>query len=120
MISPWTIHANSFTIVELTRRRWIDLLVMFFAMPSHLVVPFFAKKFSFSKFLFTTIIPIVPFMVAFDGLVSALRSYKKEEIIAMLPANWQDDFEVEYKELPTAVPLMKSTIFTLIRKNKSA
>lgn len=111
-------NSDGLIIAEFFRRRLPDILSVFLAIPCNfLFAPFFAKEFTLKKMLFTTIIPIVPLMACFDGIVSVLRTYKKDEIIAMLPANWQDNFDIEYHELATRVPFMKATAFILVRKN---
>ncbi|MBA4387687.1 MAG: hypothetical protein C0404_06875 [Verrucomicrobia bacterium] len=60
-----------------------------------ILAPFFRQGFSWKQFVFSTLIPVIPFMLAFDGVSSALRAYTKsdvEEMIASLPPN---DFDWE-------------------------
>jgi ubiquinone/menaquinone biosynthesis C-methylase UbiE len=109
-------NGDGLCITEFTKRRWFDLAPMILALPVHLVVPFFAKKFKWSKLLFTTIIPIVPLMASFDGIVSVLRSYEKEEIIALIPSEHRDQFDVQYKEVWWRFSPLKATMLTLSRK----
>jgi hypothetical protein len=109
-------NGDGLCIAEFTNRRWFDLAPMILSLPVHLVVPFFAKEFKWSKLLFTTIIPIVPLIVAFDGIVSVLRSYKKEEIIALLPSDYSDQFDVQYTEVWWRFTPLKATMLTLSRK----
>ena len=45
--------------------------------------PHYLRQFKFSKLLITTIVPIIPLVVIFDGLVSVLRSYTPREIKKM-------------------------------------
>ncbi len=117
LINEAVARADSLLIAEVAKRTWLHIFIMILAMPSHILAPLFSRHTSFKKILVTTIIPIVPLMITFDGVVSVLRAYSREEIIAMLPKNWQDNFELEYKEMPTAIPFVKSTLFLLIRKN---
>ncbi|HVX56724.1 MAG TPA: hypothetical protein VHA37_03250, partial [Candidatus Saccharimonadales bacterium] len=91
---------------------------MVIGLPVHLIVPFFARRFAWRKLLFTTLVPIVPFFVAFDGIVSALRTYTKDEILAMLPAGWEDEFIAEYHEVWWRFCPLKATMFSLHRKDK--
>lgn len=104
-------------IIENQKRRTSDMAMMVLGLPVHLVVPFFAKRFSWQKLLLTTLIPLVPFMVAFDGVMSTLRTYTKEEIIAMLPAGWDNDFVAEYREVWWRFSPLKATMFSLRRKS---
>ncbi len=68
-------------IFEFQRARLLDI----FCLPLLAVVPvasflqFFHTRFSWSKLIFT-IIPIVPFILAFDGLISVLRTYSTPEL----------------------------------------
>jgi hypothetical protein len=109
-------HGNGLCIVELTKRRWLDIIPMIFALPVHLIVPFFAKKFKLSKLLVTTVLPIVPVMVSFDGVISVLRTYKPDEIVNMFPADLRDSFEVEHQEVWWRFAPSKATLLTFTRK----
>jgi hypothetical protein len=48
------------------------------------IAPFFARRKSWSKILFSTLIPIIPVLLSFDGIVSALRGYTVDEVEAMI------------------------------------
>src|SRR6185437_15606025 len=92
-------YGDGLCIVELTKRRWLDIIPMILGLPAHLIAPFFAKKFKLSKLLVTTVIPIVPIMVSFDGVISVLRTYKPDEIIDMFPIDLRSRFEVDHREV---------------------
>lgn len=109
-------RADSLILVEMFRRQWLDMVMMCVSAPTLLLAPFFAREFRFSKLLFTTIIPIVPVMLAVDGFVSILRSYEKDEIVAMLPPGWESSFDVQYHEVPIPNSPTKATLFALLRK----
>ena len=55
--------------------------VLLFAV-SLLLVPF-VRPFRLSRLLFSYLPPIIPFVVAWDGTVSALRAYTPEELLAI-------------------------------------
>ncbi len=120
LLQEFVNKGDAFCIVELTRRTWSDMALMLLGLPLHLLAPFFAKRFTWPKFLFTTIIPIVPLMVAFDGVVSALRSYTKDEIISMLPQGALEGFDIEFKEVWWGLSPLKATLFTLIRRPEAS
>jgi hypothetical protein len=108
-------------IVEFPRRRWTDLIAISFliavlGLPSHWLVPFMARRFSWAKVLFATIIPVQPVIFSFDGIVSTLRQYTKDEIIAMLPPGASSQFEVGYREVWWRFMPLKATMLTLTRK----
>lgn len=80
MIQTCLSKGKSLTILELTRRYGLfsyifSVLSVFILMPT----PFFAKKWRWQKFVFS-LIPVIPFMVGFDGVVSNLRTYTKTEL----------------------------------------
>jgi hypothetical protein len=119
LLTQFVQKGDSLCIVELTTRHWVDLISMFLSLPSHLMVPFFSNKFKWSKFIFTTIIPLVPFMVWFDGIVSELRSYTKVEIVNLLPSGWEQDFDITYKEVWWRFAPGHATMLLIVRKNTS-
>lgn len=78
-------RAQGLFIMEPVERTWLSLLYpvpLFFLF---LLSPFFAKRFSAKKFAVTTLLPLVPLMIVFDGMVSVLRTYRREEFWALLP-----------------------------------
>jgi hypothetical protein len=70
-------------VVEVTERSVkqviqfaISPLLVLFVMP-------FVRPFKIGRIIFTYLIPILPFFIAWDGIASAFRTYKPEEIEAM-------------------------------------
>jgi len=71
-------------IFEMTRRAPLTLGLMF---PWALMPLFFTpwiRPFRWSRLLRTYVIPIVPFVFLFDGIVSCLRTYRPEELREMV------------------------------------
>lgn len=70
-------------LVEVTERS-IPQLIQFMFTPLLLffLTPFI-RPFKFGRLLFTYIIPILPLFITWDGIASAMRTYKTEEIEAM-------------------------------------
>lgn len=58
------------------------LLVVAITLGTFVFAPF-VKPFSLGRLLFTYVVPAVPFIVLFDGLVSCLRVYSPAELRAM-------------------------------------
>jgi hypothetical protein len=67
-------------IFEAQERSFTSLLAMFFSPISVLISTPFIRPFKFGRILFTYIIPIVPFFVWWDGIVSSLRTYSESEM----------------------------------------
>lgn len=115
-LEEFTQKADGLCIAEFFQRRSLYcLLMVILAFLPNMLVPFFAQRFSFGKLFLTTIIPIVPLMVLFDGIVSVLRTYTKDEIIAMLPEGSRDQFTIEYKEVWYGFVPMKAALVFITR-----
>ena len=74
-------NGQSLTIFEFKSRYDVMSYVMsVFGLFYLIFVPFVAQKWGWRKFIFTTLIPIIPFVSTFDGIVSNLRTYTKSEL----------------------------------------
>jgi hypothetical protein len=85
-------------IFEAARRRPFSILLTFLMPLGALLFVPLIRPFRFSLFFWTYVIPVIPFVLWFDGLLSCLRAYLPDElrqIIAALPAN---DYEWEIGE----------------------
>lgn len=86
-------NSNGIFIKEILSRNFFNMISSVFNLFPLMLTPFFSGRFTLFKFLITTIVPIVPLMIIFDGIVSVFRTYTTEEIIAMMPEemkkNWQ-------------------------------
>ncbi len=67
-------------VFEATQRRALALLLMLLVPLIVLVVTPFIRPFRWSRLLLTYLIPLVPMVTLFDGLVSCLRTYSVEEL----------------------------------------
>lgn len=77
-------------VFEGTQHSALALLVMLFAPLMVLLMTPFIRPFRWSRLLWTYVIPVLPLIVLFDGLVSCLRTYSIEELrdlAARLDAN---------------------------------
>jgi hypothetical protein len=67
-------------VFEVPRRRPLTILATsLMALGAFLFLPF-VRPFSFSLFLWTYVIPVLPFVMWFDGIVSCLRSHSLSEL----------------------------------------
>jgi hypothetical protein len=67
-------------IFEAPARHTLTLLsLLFIPIAAWLFVPF-RRPFRWSRLLWTYLIPVVPFVLFFDGLISCLRAYSPEEL----------------------------------------
>lgn len=70
-------------VFEATQRSAPSLLATAFSPLLVLLVTPFIRPFRWSRLLWTYLIPLVPLLVLFDGLVSCLRTYTPRELRAM-------------------------------------
>jgi hypothetical protein len=76
-------HARGIAIFESTTRDFRTLPVMLFVPLAVWLMTPFIRPFRISRLLLTYILPLIPFVAMFDGIVSALRTYTVEELRAM-------------------------------------
>lgn len=76
-------QGRSVAIFEATERSILALAqVVIAALLVFLVTPFI-RPFSFTRLLFTYVIPLVPFLILFDGVASVFRSYSEKDLEAL-------------------------------------
>ncbi len=69
-------------VVELLNRRWRDLAMTLLIPLGVLVVMPFVRP-SFGALIATYLVPVIPLMVGFDGVVSCLRARSQSELLAL-------------------------------------
>jgi hypothetical protein len=71
-------------IFEVSRRSLLTIALMVpWALMAFLFTPW-VRPFRWSRLLWTYIVPIIPFILLFDGVVSCLRTYKPDELRDMI------------------------------------
>lgn len=91
--------SEGFAIFELQDRSFASFIAdTLLPVGVMLASPFYALKWrSPATFIFTWIIPILPFVLVFDGYVSSLRTREPEEVEALLRSCGADTSEWEMK-----------------------
>ena len=85
LLANATANSNGIFIAEIFNR---SVWSPFLSLPNLLILmaaPFFSQRCTLKKVLISTVVPIVPMMIVFDGIISALRTYTPEEILALVP-----------------------------------
>ena len=85
--------ADGFVILELQERRISSLILMVFLFLQTLFVQVFWFWRRPSHLLFTYTVPILPLIMAFDGMVSALRTRTLEELVSLVIASRAERFD---------------------------
>lgn len=72
-------------IFENTSRTCIDMIILFLntTIGTLFFTPFI-KPFRLSRLFLTYLIPIIPALITFDGIISCLRSYSKSQLSEMI------------------------------------
>lgn len=77
-------HAQGIGIFEATRRDIPTILSMILTPIMALILAPFTKPWRWSRLLWTYLLPFLPLIVAFDGVVSCLRTYTPDELRAFV------------------------------------
>lgn len=67
-------------IFEITRRTPAAVGLIFLWALAPFVFTLFIRPFRWSRLLWTYVIPVIPFVLLFDGVVSCLRTYRPQEL----------------------------------------
>jgi hypothetical protein len=90
-------------IFEGASTRALGLVAMPMQIPLLLLLTPFVRPFRWSRLLFTYLIPLIPLLVLFDGTVSFLRLYSREElreVIAAVPGSERFTWEIGSAKVP--------------------
>lgn len=80
-------------VVEGTERNVTSIAAVLLSTIACLVLTPFIPRRTVGRFLFTYLIPLVPFIVLFDGIVSSLRTYSADEMRALAVAAVPQGYE---------------------------
>lgn len=96
-------------IFEITRRAPSTIFLMFpWAFILFVCTPFI-RPFHWSRLVWTYVVPIIPFVLLFDGIVSCLRTYRPQELQAIVDKLETSGYEWETGEYSTAPRKMPIT-----------
>jgi hypothetical protein len=96
-------------IFEATERSLRCLLLIAFAGVFSLFVMPFIRPIRATNLLFTYIVPVIPFLIMWDGIVSCLRTYTVEEMrrmVAEIPEAAAYDWQIGSVTGPGPVPVL--------------
>lgn len=91
-----TARTDGLFIMEPMPRTWLSPLMSLLTLPLLMLAPFFAHRFSLKKLALSTLLPLVPLMIVFDGVVSALRMYHPDELLVLLPESARKQWRWEW------------------------
>jgi hypothetical protein len=99
-------------VFEATERRLSAILGMLLTPLVVLLVTPAIRPFRWSRLFWTYLVPLVPLIVLFDGIVSCLRTYTPEELRSMVRDLGETEYEWEIGREP--VPHSPSGVTYLI------
>ncbi len=73
-------YGNGIAVFEGQERSLVSMLGMLFSPLTLLIVTPFIRPFSLGRIIFTYLIPVVPLLVLWDGVISCLRTYSVNEM----------------------------------------
>lgn len=123
MLADAAARADALFIFEPLTRRPLSILSNLTGLFAGMVAPFFADRLDPLRILFSTVLPVIPLMLAFDGVVSALRCYSVAEIEQMIRALPDTGFTWEVFEVGGPYPptnLMRTMFITGVRRAEAA
>ena len=89
------LHRQAIGIFEATERSVLALLLMLLAPLALLVVTPWIRPFRWSRLFWTYLVPAVPMVTLFDGLVSCLRTYSVQELRDLIAGLDKNDYSWE-------------------------
>ncbi len=109
-------EGKAIMIMEPFRRHPLYLRPLFFSsFSAYLANPFRTRRDRFFKFVFTYMIPVLPFLGLWDGLVSTMRIHEEEELMAVA-REVGPGYHWEFHRIPFG-RFAELTFFIGVRKN---
>ncbi len=101
IVSDALINGDGIFILEPFQRNLRHLLMLFLSGPfAGMLMPFSSRPFRWRTFFVCTLVPIVPLMIQFDGIISVLRTYTFDEILDMISPSIREQFAIESGKHP--------------------
>jgi hypothetical protein len=84
------------------------------------IIAFLLRPWRLSNLIFGLLLPVVPLALAFDSIVSNLRTYTVDELRAMVASIDAPDFAWEVDTVPVDGMQLRSTYLLGWRRSKAA
>lgn len=110
--------ADGVAVFESTGRTWANMFQTIPVFPAAAIISaFLLRPFRIWHPIFSLLIPVVPFIAFFDGIVSNFRTYTVEELEAMVASLETDDFEWDIGTVPMDKTSLRATYLIGWRKS---
>ena len=107
-------------VFEGTQHSVLALLLMLLVPLMVLLMTPFIRPFRWSRLLWTYLIPVMPFIVLFDGLVSCLRTYSVEELRGLTARLATNDYHWDIGTVKSKAGLVTITYLIGVPNEKAA
>ena len=107
-------------VFEGTQHSVLALLLMLLVPLMVLLTTPFIRPFRWSRLLWTYLIPVMPFIVLFDGLVSCLRTYSVEELRGLTARLATNDYHWDIGTVKSKAGLVTITYLIGVPNEKAA
>jgi hypothetical protein len=87
-------------VFEAVRRHPLTILMTTLMPLGGLIAGLFLRPFKWSRFFWTFVIPVIPFVLYFDGVVSCLRAYSQKELWRLVEKVKAEDYVWQVGEEP--------------------
>jgi hypothetical protein len=88
-------HGQGVGIFEVAKRNWLTILFVFFLPVIGFALVPFIRPFRWSRLLWTFPLPVGPFVLWFDGVMSCLRAHTPSELLELAHGLSQDGYHWE-------------------------
>lgn len=85
-------------VFEAARRQPLTILSAIFMLLGGFLAAPFIRPFRFSRLLWTYLIPVIPLVLFYDGVISCLRAYSQDELRDLVARVGSDDYVWEIGE----------------------
>lgn len=92
-------NRQGIAIFEAARRRPLSILLTFLVPLGALFTVPFVRPFRLSRLIWTYLIPVIPFVLWFDGILSCLRAYSPAELSQLIARLEGNDYHWEIGEV---------------------
>lgn len=86
-------NADGILIFEPHPRRIRNLFCNIFGIFFGIAAPFVSGRFTWKRLIFSTLIPVIPVLLVWDGIISVFRAYTREEMETMIASLPENDFK---------------------------
>jgi len=118
MLASACSDSDGILIAEGVHRALLPALLMAMLLPVYMfVMPFAAAHFTVRRLLFSTVIPIIPLMMSFDGAASVLRAYTADEIVSLFPKDAHQRFDIKAYTFRSLGGVFTTTVVTALRRS---